>query len=247
MVVMAYLLGPGREAVEDEPGAVHEPHRVHRALLALRRPGVDLPVPGVVSVVGRPVAACRWRRDAFRSGSHQEERPHLHDGRRGAVRVHRSSRSRSTRSISRCRWPSRVALIIATIKGSMVASVFMHLSHEKKWIYGALMLTVVVLHRPDDACRSSRSTDTIGTPMHAPAAHGRGARGALTCRCRAFHLFFIGAVGRPGGVLSRRGRSGSIALEHDGGLRRDRASASLARGGGLAVYGAAFQRKTRNL
>src|SRR3979409_2279500 len=36
-----------------------------------------------------------------------------------------------------------VALIIATTKGSMVASVFMHLSHEKKWIYGALVLTVV--------------------------------------------------------------------------------------------------------
>src|SRR5438034_7690541 len=36
-----------------------------------------------------------------------------------------------------------VALVIATIKGSMVASVFMHLSHEKKWIYGALLLTLV--------------------------------------------------------------------------------------------------------
>ncbi len=36
-----------------------------------------------------------------------------------------------------------VALIIATMKGSMVASIFMHLSHEKKWIYGALLLTVV--------------------------------------------------------------------------------------------------------
>ena len=36
-----------------------------------------------------------------------------------------------------------LALIIATIKGSMVASVFMHLSHEKKWIYGALLLTAV--------------------------------------------------------------------------------------------------------
>src|SRR6476646_4411111 len=35
-----------------------------------------------------------------------------------------------------------VALIIATIKGSMVASVFMHLSNEKKWIYGTLLLTV---------------------------------------------------------------------------------------------------------
>ena len=36
-----------------------------------------------------------------------------------------------------------VALIIATMKGSMVAAMFMHLSHEKKWIYGALILTVV--------------------------------------------------------------------------------------------------------
>jgi len=36
-----------------------------------------------------------------------------------------------------------VALIIATTKGSMVAAVFMHLSHEKKWIYGALVLTVI--------------------------------------------------------------------------------------------------------
>jgi caa(3)-type oxidase subunit IV len=35
------------------------------------------------------------------------------------------------------------ALIIAGTKGSMVASVFMHLSQEKKWIYGALALTVV--------------------------------------------------------------------------------------------------------
>jgi cytochrome c oxidase subunit IV len=35
-----------------------------------------------------------------------------------------------------------VALIIATMKGSMVAAIFMHLSHEKKWVYGALLLTV---------------------------------------------------------------------------------------------------------
>src|SRR3954466_14113043 len=36
-----------------------------------------------------------------------------------------------------------VALVIATMKGSMVAAIFMHLSHEKKWIYGSLVLTVV--------------------------------------------------------------------------------------------------------
>ena len=36
-----------------------------------------------------------------------------------------------------------VALIIATMKGSMVASIFMHLNHERKWVYGALILTVL--------------------------------------------------------------------------------------------------------
>ena len=36
-----------------------------------------------------------------------------------------------------------VAMIIASMKASMVAGVFMHLSHEKQWVYGALALTVV--------------------------------------------------------------------------------------------------------
>jgi len=36
-----------------------------------------------------------------------------------------------------------VALIIAGTKGSMVAAVFMHLNQEQRWIYGALLLTVV--------------------------------------------------------------------------------------------------------
>jgi cytochrome c oxidase subunit IV len=36
-----------------------------------------------------------------------------------------------------------VALLIATIKGSMVAMFFMHLNHERKIIYWALMLTVI--------------------------------------------------------------------------------------------------------
>src|SRR5258706_874949 len=34
-----------------------------------------------------------------------------------------------------------VALIIATMKGSMVAAVFMHLSHEKRFVYGTLLMT----------------------------------------------------------------------------------------------------------
>jgi cytochrome c oxidase subunit 4 len=36
-----------------------------------------------------------------------------------------------------------VALVIASFKGSLVASVFMHLSHERKVIYWVLVLTVL--------------------------------------------------------------------------------------------------------
>jgi cytochrome c oxidase subunit 4 len=36
-----------------------------------------------------------------------------------------------------------IALVIAAMKGSMVAGVFMHLSHEKKLIYGSLLLTAL--------------------------------------------------------------------------------------------------------
>lgn len=68
-----------------------------------------------------------------------------------------------------------VALLIATTKGSMVASVFMHLSHERKWVYGALILTVlgfiILMTVP-----SLTITDGIGTPIHveAPAAPHAG-------------------------------------------------------------------------
>ena len=68
-----------------------------------------------------------------------------------------------------------VALIIATMKGSMVASIFMHLSHEKKWIYGSLILTVIgftiLMLVP-----SLTIGDNIGTPIHvaAPAAEHAG-------------------------------------------------------------------------
>jgi cytochrome c oxidase subunit 4 len=67
-----------------------------------------------------------------------------------------------------------VALIIASIKGSLVASVFMHLSHEKKWIYGPLLLTVVffiVLM----AVPILTIGDTIGRPNAAQAAHAGAA------------------------------------------------------------------------
>ena len=62
-----------------------------------------------------------------------------------------------------------VALVIACMKGSMVAAVFMHLSHEKKWIYAALVLTVIgfviLMTVP-----MFTLMDSIGTP--APAISG---------------------------------------------------------------------------
>jgi caa(3)-type oxidase subunit IV len=61
-----------------------------------------------------------------------------------------------------------VALIVATMKGSMVASVFMHLNHERKWIYGALILTVIgffiLMTVPFLTVH-----DGIGTPIHVEA------------------------------------------------------------------------------
>ena len=38
-----------------------------------------------------------------------------------------------------------VAMVIATVKGSLVASFFMHLAHEKKLIYLLLCITLVFL------------------------------------------------------------------------------------------------------
>ena len=66
-----------------------------------------------------------------------------------------------------------LALIIAGTKGTMVAMIFMHLNHEKKWIYGSLLLTVaffiVLIFVP-----LFTTMDTIGTPTYtehaAPAA-----------------------------------------------------------------------------
>jgi cytochrome c oxidase subunit IV len=66
-----------------------------------------------------------------------------------------------------------VGLIIATIKGSMVAAVFMHLSNEKKWVYGSLILTVVffavLMLIP-----LFTISDSIGTHVQVPgtATHG---------------------------------------------------------------------------
>jgi cytochrome c oxidase subunit 4 len=62
-------------------------------------------------------------------------------------------------------WAITVALIIASIKASMVAAVFMHLSHERRWIYGSLLLTAafftVLIFIP-----LFTGFDTFGSPVH---------------------------------------------------------------------------------
>src|SRR5204863_4767241 len=64
-----------------------------------------------------------------------------------------------------------VALIIAAMKGSMVAAVFMHLSHEKRWVYGTLLLTaaffVVLLLLP---LLTSLDGLAVGSPWAATKA-----------------------------------------------------------------------------
>jgi caa(3)-type oxidase subunit IV len=73
-----------------------------------------------------------------------------------------------------------IALIVAATKGSMVAAVFMHLNHEKNWIYGCLILTVaffiVLLFVP-----VLTTNNNIGRPLHhastgayAGASHAEG-------------------------------------------------------------------------
>ena len=72
-----------------------------------------------------------------------------------------------------------VALIVATIKGSMVAAVFMHLSHEKRWIYGALHPDGRLLHRAHVSSRfhddgSHRTHVGVGDAPPAPHAAEAG-------------------------------------------------------------------------
>jgi cytochrome c oxidase subunit 4 len=66
-----------------------------------------------------------------------------------------------------------IALIIAAMKGSMVAAVFMHLSHEKRVIYGTLLLTAAffigLLLLP---VLTSLDTLAIGSPWTAGKAGG---------------------------------------------------------------------------
>ena len=140
-----------------------------------------------------------------------------------------------------------VALIIASIKGSMVASVFMHLSHEKKWIYGALLLTVVffivLMSVPlFTHARPHRHADCRGAP-----GAGRARRTVETeMSLRAFHLVFISMSVVLAAFVAAWAAQQYQHRSMRSHMRRPR-SASLASGAAMAFYGAAFQRKTRRL
>jgi cytochrome c oxidase subunit 4 len=71
-----------------------------------------------------------------------------------------------------------VALIVATIKGSMVATVFMHLSNEKRWIYGSLLLTAFFFVAMM-VITGATLRDTIGTPTVHEVSTGAAHPGAL--------------------------------------------------------------------
>ena len=133
-----------------------------------------------------------------------------------------------------------VALIIAAMKGSMVAAVFMHLSHEKRWVYGTLLLTavffLVLLLLP-----LLTSLDSLGDRQPLDRREDRrivmSLRAFHCCssRCRSCWRHF-----------SPRGPLGNIAIGHDVAYL-GACAASLGTAAGLAVYAVAFQRKTRNM
>ena len=66
-----------------------------------------------------------------------------------------------------------LALIIASCKGTMVAAIFMHLNHERKWIYGSLLLTVV-LFIPLMLLPILTVNDSIGKPTPEQATVSAG-------------------------------------------------------------------------
>ncbi len=68
-----------------------------------------------------------------------------------------------------------LALIIATIKGGLVAGYFMHLLDEQKLIYSILALTVVffvvLMAVPAGTIADTTGTPMQGAPPAAPAEH----------------------------------------------------------------------------
>jgi caa(3)-type oxidase subunit IV len=67
------------------------------------------------------------------------------------------------------------ALLIAAFKSSMVATIFMHLTHEKRWIYGSLLLTalffIVLIFVPFFTVSDTIGKPNVGQTMVPAAEH----------------------------------------------------------------------------
>ena len=124
----------------------------------------------------------------------------------------------------------------------MVAAVFMHLNHEKTVDLRVAAADRGFLHRAD--ARAAVHDD--GHHRHAQVAlHRRAAGGGRALRCRCGRFTCCSSRCRSSWPRSSPpGRSGSIARARARSTPST-ASASLAAGVGLVVYGAAFQRKTQ--
>ena len=122
-----------------------------------------------------------------------------------------------------------VALLVATVKGSLVACYFMHLISEKKLIYAVLALTAVffvALLALPAADRPATATGFTDEPQVVPRAADPPLRGA----CGAVRGLVPGPVRAEDGVASLLAAIAAFAV-------------SL----GLVVYDSWFLRKTRTL
>jgi cytochrome c oxidase subunit IV len=121
--------------VENRTRTVHKPDRGCRALLAFRRPGMDIFISCPLFIVGERMEL-----------THAEDiKKHV----RVYITVFVTLLALTIITVTISYFNLSVvpaiiaALIIASVKGSLVASYFMHLISEKKIIYAALGLTVV--------------------------------------------------------------------------------------------------------
>ncbi len=75
-----------------------------------------------------------------------------------------------------------LALVVATVKGSLVAAFFMHLISERRLIFGVLLFTVFFFglllwgpwHQRSDAKKSWKNYDVAPAPTTSTAPHGTG-------------------------------------------------------------------------
>ena len=215
------LPGAGRQDVADRARALHQPDRGRRSLLALRRPGLDLPLPDPLSTV---------RRDM---GGHTVEEI------KQETRVYRNvflalaAFTAITVAISYLDVSFGVALalalLVATVKGSLVACYFMHLLSERKLIYTVLWITVDLLPRADDPA-----------PRHHP-----GIGGGLTMSLRIFHVLFVALSIALSAMVAGWGIQQYLTLGDRGGLWL--AAFFFVVGLALVLYGAQYFKKLKEL